>query len=464
MDDCLRRTISIALSFGAKQVETFMSKTRAISVSFDDNRLRGSEVRNDAGIGIRTVISNGKGASLGSSFTMNFSINALKAAAKAAVAVARVKRPEYPFTSFEANTKRRPEIPRLVDAKVKEVDVPSIINLVSSIIKAANKSQRVRSVRGDVTLSYSRISFRNSLGVKCGYDSTLFQVVVAVAAKWDGSQGFAYDGFVSRYFRAEKAVELAENVADLAISQLKPKPFKTGKIATILGPDALEGLSESILQFALRGDYVHRKQSCMSDRLGKQVADSSFSLFDDGTLPGYVGSKPFDDEGHPVTKKGIVECGILRRYLDDLTTSDQGGRGDGRDGGNALRISSPDLTKKYEMEPQIVPHNLIIKAGTEKLDDVIAQVRKGILVRSLLGSHTANRVTGEFSVVPQMAYMILNGEIRYPISQAVISGNILVMLKGIRSIGRELTHYQSISGDSSFTAPSILVEGLRVTR
>jgi PmbA protein len=86
----------------------------------------------------------------------------------------------------------------------------------------------------------------------------------------------------------------------------------------------------------------------------------------------------------------------------------------------------------------------------------ISEVNNGVIVTDVLGAHTANPISGDFSVEAMNAFKIENGEIKHPIKKAMISGNIfqsLVVASAASAEKRKL---------GPFVLPKILIENLRV--
>jgi len=59
------------------------------------------------------------------------------------------------------------------------------------------------------------------------------------------------------------------------------------------------------------------------------------------------------------------------------------------------------------------------------------------LILSAMGLHTANPISGDFSVGISGQW-IENGEVGYPVKEAVISGNILELFKKIDAVGSDI--------------------------
>jgi PmbA protein len=64
-----------------------------------------------------------------------------------------------------------------------------------------------------------------------------------------------------------------------------------------------------------------------------------------------------------------------------------------------------------------------------------------------MGVHTANPISGEFSV-GVTGIWIERGELKQPVKEAVISGNILDFFGKVRALGDDLRFYGNIGGPS----------------
>jgi PmbA protein len=79
-----------------------------------------------------------------------------------------------------------------------------------------------------------------------------------------------------------------------------------------------------------------------------------------------------------------------------------------------------------------------------------------MLIREAMGVHTADPISGDFSVGISGLW-IENGEIKYPVKEAVLTGNILDLFKRIKDVGSDLRFYGSIG------SPSLLIEEMDVS-
>ena len=66
---------------------------------------------------------------------------------------------------------------------------------------------------------------------------------------------------------------------------------------------------------AVDGRSIYRSSSFLAGKLGQKIAADNVTIIDDGTIPGLMGTSPFDDEGVPSRRTVVVENGILRSYI-----------------------------------------------------------------------------------------------------------------------------------------------------
>jgi len=78
------------------------------------------------------------------------------------------------------------------------------------------------------------------------------------------------------------------------------------------------------------------------------------------------------------------------------------------------------------------------------------------MVTDVLGAHTANPISGDFSVEAMNAFKIEEGEIVHPIKKAMLSGNIFNALKGASASSKKTRQM------GPFVLPPILTPGIRV--
>ncbi len=188
----------------------------------------------------------------------------------------------------------------------------------------------------------------------------------------------------------------------------------TGEV--IITPDCLEDLIGFLTGAISDGPFISGT-SIYRDKLNRQVAAPLFSLH----------SRPLDNEicdGYFVTADGyaarnstIVEKGVLKSFLLSLYGSRKTGRPRAANDGGA-----------YVVDP-----------GETDFSDMVRSVEKGILLARFSGGEPSEN--GDFAGVAKNSYLIEGGEIKYPLSESMISGNFAELLMNITAVSRERINF-----------------------
>ena len=124
----------------------------------------------------------------------------------------------------------------------------------------------------------------------------------------------------------------------------------------------------------------------------------------------------FDGEGVASRRNNVIENGVLKGFLYDSYTAGKDGR---MSTGNAVRLGYSDV-------PRLGLRNLIV--SSEHAFDLEAET-KGMLVNGFIGAHTANPISGDFSVEARNSFFVAPNEEPRPISSMMLAGNIFDLLK-----------------------------------
>jgi PmbA protein len=197
----------------------------------------------------------------------------------------------------------------------------------------------------------------------------------------------------------------------------------------------------------LSSENVQKGKSLLSGKLGKKVLSQKVSMIDNGLLPGKLGSRPIDDEGVSSREKTLIRGGTLLSYLYNTYTAKKDGVSST---GNAVRsgfsgLPSVGISNLY-LEP--VSKTDVISSG-----EICRTADKCLYVTEAMGIHTANPISGEFSIGVSGLW-IEKGEIAFPVKEAVISGNILSFFENIEAVGDDLTFFGNIGAPTLLFAPT----------
>ena len=198
---------------------------------------------------------------------------------------------------------------------------------------------------------------------------------------------------------------------------------------------------------SLSAESVQKQRSFLAGKKEKEIVSPVVDIIDDGTMAWGTGTSPVDDEGVPVKNKTLISRGVLKGFIHNTFTAKKEGV---ESTGNASRGSSKGLAG-------IDVTNMYLKAADGKSDNsLMKSVSRGILLLGAMGVHTANPISGDFSIGISGLW-IENGEAVYPFKEAVISGNVLEMFRKVQAVGNDLRFYGNIG------SPSILIDDMDIS-
>jgi PmbA protein len=458
MSEFLDYAVKKCIRLGVSQAEVFSTNDVDTSVVIEKKQVKIGQVTRDRGMGIRVLVKKEDGASTGFSYVTDFSRKAIAEAAKKAVRTAKVKKADKDLKSFQEKAK----IPRkaeMLDGKILKTDPSDLIKIATSMLEESSMDSRVSTISGGVYSGVGEVSIVNSLGISATYKSTAFGGHMYVVAEQGGSVGVGWEGHSSSHYESGKLVAAAREAASIAIKQLNPKPLSSGVYDIVVEQDGLADLLMNTLVQQTRADLAQKNQSPLAGKVGSQVASEMVTFFDDPTIPRSQGSKPFDTEGCPTKMRPIIEKGVFRTFLHNSYTAK---KENVENTGNASRYIMFGTRPEYALEPGIGPHNLVLKPDKGEKEDLIREVKNGILVKGFIGAHTSNVQSGDFSLALDSVFRIESGDLTYPVKQAMIGGNMPSILKQVRLVAsnsKEVT----MGPRMTLNAPTILIEKVTVS-
>jgi PmbA protein len=210
-----------------------------------------------------------------------------------------------------------------------------------------------------------------------------------------------------------KQLELAKNHASVPTKQL-PVIFTPQGVASALVPS---------LMMAFNGKTVLEGASPIGKRLGKPVFDQELWLWDDPTIAYRPHSRPCDDEGIPSQRTPLIEQGVVANFLYDLQTA---ALANTRSTGNGSRGGGL---------PTPAPSTFIIAPGETTMDEMVKDIKEGLVIEQLMGAEQGNILGGDFSGNVLLGYKVESGKIVGRVKNTMVSGNVYQLLKEVTAIG-----------------------------
>ncbi len=398
----------------AEAAEVFTVSSEETQVQFEANRVKQLQTKQQTSLALRIVKGGRLGYATGTSLDKGQDLvhNAVETARLGTLARFQLPAPG-PYPQVEVLDTAVETVPIEAMVKLGEEMITAVTNHTPGIICEAEVSKGVISVR-----------ILNSRGGQADYRKSFFSLSIEGSLIKGTDMLFVGESESSCHPLAESRtvtdrvlhqLELAKDRASVPTRSL-PVVFTPNGVAAMMMP----------LMVAFNGKTVLEGASPIGDRLGQTVFDEKFWLWDDPTIAYQPGSRPCDDEGIPSQRTPLVEGGTVANFLYDLQTA---ALANTRSTGNGSR-SRGGL-------PAPSPSAFTIAPGTATLDEMVNDIKEGLVIEQLMGAGQGNILGGDFSGNVLLGYKVENGEIVGRVKDTMVAGNVYQVLKDIAAIGSE---------------------------
>ncbi len=397
----------------AEEAEVFMASSEDMPVHFETNRLKSIQSKQSTSVALRII----KQGRVGYATATGPDKNLVKMAAETARfgMTARFQLP--PLTPY-------PDV-EIYDPAVASVTTETMVKLGEKMIGTLLRHTPDLICEASVNKSTIAIRLINSRGGQAEYKQSVFSLSIEGQLVRGTDMLFVGDSQSSGH-----PILAVDEVTATVLQQLEwarnQATAPTRSLPVIFTPQGVASALITPLTAAFNGKTVLEGASPVGNKLGQTVFDTRLSLWDDPTLPYCPGSRPCDDEGIPSQRTPLIERGGVSHFLYDLQTAalaNTRSTGSGQRSRGGLPAPSPSA--------------FIIAPGQATFNEMLSDIKEGLVVEELMGATQGNILGGNFSGNVLLGYKVENGKIAGRVTDTMVSGNIYHLLKQVAAIGRE---------------------------
>ncbi len=424
--ESIRRVLDTSLKNSGDLAEVYLENTERLSLKLDEGRLEQATQGNDIGGGVRVFYGN----TAAYAYTDDLSEGSLLEAAEAASAAARgtnqmrvsldLTKQESPITSqvkrpFEQmSTQEKADILREMDQVTRQ------------------HSPHIVSVQCGYTETRRQVWIYNSDGVWAEDERAFLEFQGQVTAQKDDVRQSSATGIGGQtgleFLNDRDPVQMMPDAADTALLMLDARPAPAGEMPVVITNGWGGVLFHEACGHCMEADFVTKGASAYAGLVGEKVGPEFLTAIDDGTIPGRRGTMRFDDEGMPTNRTVMIENGILKEYMWDLTEARRAGRAST---GNGRRQS-------FRHMPMPRMTNTFIDAGPHDPQEIIRSVKKGLYAKKL-GGGQVEIGRGDYVFTITEGWLIEDGKLTAPVRGATLVGNGPQTLRQIDMIGTDMS-------------------------
>lgn len=431
MEKLIQQILDETKKQGASSAEVGIGVNKGFSVTARSGDVESIEYNQDKHVGITVYF----GQRTGSATLSDIRPEAIREAVKAACNIARFT-DEDQYTGLADRELLAFNYPKIDIYFPWNISVDHAVELaIECESKALEKDKRIICSEGvSIVTSDALHAYGNTNGFIGVFPSSSHEISCVLVGKQKNEMQRDY--YYSIAVDPDDLLPIPE-IANLAVERtirrLGSKRLSTRKCPVIFAAEESRGLLGHFVS-AIQGSHLYRKSSFLLDHLDQRVFPEFIQIQEQPHLAKGTGSAPFDDNGVATRPNQFIENGILKSYSLGIYAARKLGL---KTTGNAGGV-----------------HNLFINTSEKDFTQLLKTMDTGFLITELIGQGV-NIITGDYSR-GAAGFWVEQGEIRYPVEEVTIAGNLKDMYQHILAIGNDVDYRGNIK------TGSILIENMTV--
>ncbi len=424
------------------QWEIFLQRSSAFRVETKQGETDFLQKAELSGMAVRLI----KNRRMGFSFSSDLGFASLKQTVDTAESIAEVTSEDSDY-SFPGSSGPVMEISSLFCPEIETVDELEKISIAKTIEQTAfDHDKRISAIRSSGYADFIiEAQILNSLGLNIKGKAGISRIWIELMAQSGAEQEMGYWASQARDPKMLDPVKLGQTAADRAIRSLGGKAIPSTKCPALIENSVVVRLLETLSNSFIAESHFKKTVSPRVS-IGSEVFSNVVNIFDSGLEIDGSKAFPFDGEGVPSQETTVVDRGKIQSYLADNYYAKKLKTG----------RTANSCRSGFDSAPFNGVTNLFVKPGNASQSDMIKDVGSGILITEVMGLHTANPISGDFSV-GAAGFKISGGRIDHPVKGIAIAGNIIDLFGSVKMVGADFEFF------GSFGAPSLLVDNLSIS-
>lgn len=422
---------------GINEYEVWCSSVDTVRAERRERCLHAVNHAREGGVAVRVIVD----GSLGFAYAREASA----ALVDAALTTARYREPDPQLCLPDAQPEGRAV--EDLDSGVVDLDAGTCVERATELEDAVYAAdERIASVR---RASYSRtveeVCLVNSRGLSCmARDGLVSTGATAMASSGEDRQIGSFSDF-NRDPGMLDVCGVGREAADNATRLIGARRMDSCSIPVLFDEDCTASLL-GLLVGSFNGERLSKGTSRLAGRRGEHMFGDIVTLCDDPLDVRGADNCPFDGEGVASRRTVFVQSGVIEEFYYDTYWARRCGE---KSTASAVRGS-------YRSIPRPGIRHLVLEPGNGTLADDLKGLKQYLNVTDIMGMHTADPISGDFSVGVSGIFCMHGGP-GYPVREAAVAGNIFEIFSRVMSIGEGGRRLGSV------TTPAVLVDTLDIS-
>jgi TldD protein len=442
--DNLQKCVQLGEKLGAKFIEARYEDLTLRTLQRTNDVWRDITLKSRAGIGVTCYC----GGASGYSFTSTINKRNIEASVSRAFKMAKGAAKS---ATLKLNFDRRPAIKSQKSDTLALKDHPHSedlafkTNLVNRAVDTARESgANISNITGMYGELYGQKLFTNSEGSIIDWNFELVDLQCRVTSKTSSGDlvygaGGAGGTYGLEYYKSpgNTPEDIGKKAGLNAKEQLNARACPAGKFRALVENRLAGVLAHESFGHLSEGEYIIVGVSPLSGKLGSRLGTENATIIDHGTPEIFdVGGLwlPYDDQGTGANKTTILDKGVLKYYLHSRGTA------------NYLKQKPTGNCRAIHFGFIPIPRmtNTYFDAGDLTKEEALEQLGSGVYAIQTSGGQV--EADGSFVFKAIRGYWVEKGEIKRPLREVSLSGNILNLLSNVEGATRDLRLYSGYFG------------------
>ena len=317
----------------------------------------------------------------------------------------------------EANAIAEKQEPETFRAGLLEADMPRFYDCLKALCDAIGREYpkvNLLQVIADHTSEHT--IYRNASGTRFeSFDGGYHVMVEMSGSDGEKNTGLDYFSLATRDLDTplidQGSVRMHLEATEASLNSV-PLPGKF-EGTVIFTPDCLGYFLYMLASNYVMNSVVMEGTSQWLNRLGEQVVSDKVTVSLKAQDERVVELQPFTSDGYKAEDVTFIDKGVLKSFLLNLYTARKTGRPVTKNTGFAL----------------------VMEGGDTPLADMIASVKKGLIVGGFSGGEPG--ANGEFSGVAKNSFLVEDGNIVGAVTETMINGNLEKVFQDVAAVSKE---------------------------
>lgn len=437
----------LALAPADEAEATLLIEDQALT-RFANSVIHQNVAQQNARLVVRAVVNGGVGVAI----TNRLDAQGRRWVADQAAASARLQPPNPEFPVLPKGGAPRPA--KTYHEATAAVSADRRAEAVRGIAQAA--ARLGFTATGAYGIDVDELAIANTSGVEVYAPLTLASLRVVVDANPPQGIGFltGYADAISRDASQIDVQAVGERAVSKCAMNRSPQSLPPGDYVTVLEEIAVAELLHFLAQHGLSAQSVQEGRSFAVGKMGKQVASSQLTLWDDAADPRGL-AQPFDWEGVPAQRLSLLESGVLTGLAHDSRSA-------AKEGIESTGHAPPSALIPWSVAP--VPTHLFIEPGSTPRPELVAGVERGVLVTRFHYTHCPDpqRVVAT-GTTRDGTYWIEEGRIVGALRNLRFTQSVLDAFSNIEAVGDAAELHRDWWSTAAHHVPPMRVGGFRFT-